>query len=548
MKKFFPLIILALLFFYFCIWRMPSTQTVSLKALPPTAEAILLPLDGRPVCTSLPKQLGELAGIKVILPPIGFLDNYSKPAQRAQLYLWLRDTVSDVDYAFISSDLLIHGGLLNSRLPLGDVPAQNNFLKVMSDLRDANPKVKFACFSIIPRLLVSDQLIPDSWYQWHLMRYTTLRDMTETFNDLDLTREEMELAARIPDDILQKYSSLYMANDRFNKDFVKLSATNFMTVIGQDDGSVFGLPNRNLKYARIYEKDIPNAYITYGADEVAAVLLGRAYLQQQNYKPKIFLQYAAPGMEFMYMPFMSASVGETLRDKLNLIGAEEAENIETADIVIYINCGSKSHKPNKEQAEEVWNIIKSNKKTALIDLSANFNADELLLPVLLEEKVAVNKLVAYAGWNTFSNSAGTAIAQSVIFVLRCRQLDAAELPDLYAANVRFLVNRILEDYIYQKLYHDKLRKEVQGRNFNPSLLTETQQQVAHLLVQQYMNLKTAELLHYNLGCTPFFVQDGREYYIKNLQGEIYFPWKRIFEIGFDLQTTFGCKIVKERAE
>lgn len=107
--------------------------------------------------------------------------------------------------------------------------------------------------------------------------------MTETFNDLELTREEEELAARIPDDILEKYISLYRANDRFNKDFAKLSAGNFMTVIGQDDGSIFGLPNRNLKYARIYEKGIPNAYTTYRAGEIAAVLVGLAYLHQQNY-------------------------------------------------------------------------------------------------------------------------------------------------------------------------------------------------------------------------------------------------------------------------
>lgn len=372
-------------------------------------------------------------------------------------------------------------------------------------------------------------------------------DMIETFNDLELTREEEELAARIPDDILEKYISLYRANDRFNKDFAKLSAGNFMTVIGQDDGSIFGLPNRNLKYARIYEKGIPNAYTTYRAGEIAAVLVGLAYLHQQNYQPKVFLQYAAQEMEFMYMPFMAVSVGETLRDKLHLIGAAESENIETADIVIYVNCGSESNKPGRKQAEWVWNLIKNNKRTALIDLSANFNADELLLPKLLEENVAVNKLAVYAGWNTFSNSAGTAITQEVIFSVLCQQLGDADLPDLYASNVRFLISMILEDYIYQKLYHDKLQKEMQGRNFNPVLLTEKQQQVAQLLVQQYINLKTTELLHYNLGRTPFYVKVNKEYYIKDLQTEIYFHWNRIFEIGFDLQTTFGYKFAERKA-
>ena len=93
-------------------------------------------------------------------------------------------------------------------------------------------------FSVIPRLLVSDQLIPDSWYQWHLMRYATLKDMAETFGDPYFTRQLLAIDARIPDDIKTKYSSLYADNDSFNKKLVQLARADGLTLaIGQDDAS-----------------------------------------------------------------------------------------------------------------------------------------------------------------------------------------------------------------------------------------------------------------------------------------------------------------------
>lgn len=540
MKKFLFFLIFSVLLFYFACWQLPAAQPVKIQPLPPNSTTLLLPLDSRPVCTEMAKELGSLAGTTVILPPKGFLDNYQQPAAREKLYLWLHDNLSGKNNAIISSDLLIHGGLINSRLPLGQMEDQRYFLSEMQQLQTAHPNTQVSVFSIIPRLLVSDHLLPDRWYQWHLMQYARLKDMTETFNDPQLTLELLEIENKIPQDILKKYTSLYSNNDRFNKYLLTLPLSNIYTVIGQDDGSSFGLPNRNTNHARMYAAG-RSGHITYGADEIAAVLIARNYLQQQHYVPAIYLQYAAPEMEFLYMPFMAASVGETLRDKIALAGAKLTEDKNLADIILYINCGNDNFQPHKKQVQELQQLLNDYKHVALVDLSANYTEDELLMPLLLRHNVPLNKLSAYAGWNTFSNSAGTAIAQAVIFAGRCQQLPPEQQPALYAANLTFTAERLLDDYVYQKLFCPELKKTLEMHDYDSYNLSPDGQYLAQMLTQQYMNRKTAELLHYNLGRTPFYSTAEKDYYLTELTAAVYMPWNRVFEIGLDVNTAFGIQ-------
>lgn len=546
MKKIFLLVIAGCLLFYFACWRLPHTKPVRLQPPAPTVSALLLPLDSRPVCTVLPQELGRLAGTNVILPPIAFLDNYKQPADREKLYLWLKDNAKNNAYAIISSDLLIHGGLINSRLPLGTAADQHRFLAELQYLAGTATQTHFSIFSVIPRLLVSDHLLPDRWYQWHLMNYAKLKDMTETFNDPYFTEQLLRREQEIPAEVLAKYNDLYKANDSFNKNLLTLTHSNIYTVIGQDDGSSFGLPNCNTNHAKMYSSHLENCHITYGADEIAASLIARNYLQQRQAVPKIFLQYAAPDTEFIYMPFMAASIGETLRDKVALTGAVLTDNKNEADIILYVSCGFDKFKPGQKQVKELSNLLQ-HKQVALIDLTANYTTDELLMPLLLENKVPVHRLAAYAGWNTFSNSAGTALAQAVIFTERKKELAPQQQPALHAQNAALLTRHLLDDYIYQKLYCPELKTALELRGFDPNNLSAEGQSFAQLLTSQYFNRKVQELLHYNLGQTPFYQQDGTEYYITAIHVDTYLPWNRVFEIGLDVQTDIGSKEQKKTA-
>ena len=62
------------------------------------------------------------------------------------------------------------------------------------------------------------------------------------------------------------------------------------------------------------------AQLTNGADEIAALLLTRHFLQQSHWQPKLFLAYGSPKTEFKHMPYMASSVGATLRNQAQLVG------------------------------------------------------------------------------------------------------------------------------------------------------------------------------------------------------------------------------------
>lgn len=525
---------------------LPSSTPLKLKQQPPTQSILLLPLDSRPVCSTMVQKLGALAGLNVILPPKAYLDNYRTPSDRQKLLQWLQTNQPKYDYSIISADNLLHGGLLAARMNTA-APAEEDAL--LKQLQQFAPAKQQAIFSVIPRLLVSDQLLPDRWYQYQLMRYSQLADMVRITGSFALTQELRRTEAKIPAKVLDKYRSRYQQSDRFNLGLLKLATDDRRITFGQDDASPIGLPHASavrLQSSIAAQKLQQQAQLTYGADEIASLLLVRYYLQQSNWQPKVYLHYASPKAESADMPYMAVCVGAALRNQLKLMGASEASTPDSADLICYINCGNYDFRPSAKQAQELQQLLDQGYKVALIDSSANFEAEELLLPQLLAHNVQINKLAAYAAWNTFSNSSGTALAQGLLFCGRLRQLqtagaDTERLAALYAANLNFTAERILEDYYYQKLVHPPLRQTLEAFGINPVELNSEDKTATEQYIQGKLSLQAYKLLHDNLGRTPFYQQNGQSYYLRDLSVGVKLPWARIFEVELQVWTHTGVK-------
>ena len=406
-----------------------------------------------------------------------------------------------------------------------------------------------AIFSVIPRLLVSDQLLPDRWYQYQLMRYSQLADMVRITGSFALTQELRRTEAKITPKVLEKYRSRYQQSDRFNLGLLKLATDDRRITFGQDDASPIGLPHASavkLQSSIAAQKLQQQAQLTYGADEIASLLLVRYYLQQSNWQPKVYLHYASPKAEGADMPYMAVCVGAALRNQLKLIGASEVSTPDSADLICYVNCGNDDFRPSAKQAQELQQMLDQDYKVALIDSSTNFEAEELLLPQLLANNVPINKLAAYAAWNTFSNSSGTALAQGLLFCGRLRQLQTAgadpeRLAALFAANLNFTAERILEDYYYQKLVHPQLRQKLEAFGINPVELDSEDKTATEQYIQGKLSLQAYKLLHDNLGRTPFYQQNGQSYYLRDLSVGAKLPWARIFEVELQVWTDTGVK-------
>ena len=584
MLKYIILPIIFILLYMADLWN--SISAVSLPALPAHEELLLVPLDSRPVCSTMVQKLGKLAGINVIVPPKELLDNYQEPAKSKKLWQWLQNKSANYNTSIISTDILLHGSLLQTRQHIASAQEQDYFFSELNKLQKnitASPprqskytnstdstdsdKHQLQLFSVIPRLLVSDEVYPDCWYQWHLMRYSQLLDMVQINGDYAMTKELMEYKEEIPADILSKYTSIFTQSQGFNERLLAhllpkaknskniantqvnaTVATNApLFIIGQDDSSPFGLPHMTAtKLARHIEEHTwqTQAQLTNGADEIAALLLTRHFLQQSHWQPKLFLAYGSPKTEFKHMPYMASSVGATLRNQAQLVGAQLVEEPNAADIILFVHCGDADAKPTAAEAEQLASYLKHDKHVALIDLSANFEAEEMLLPLLLEQNISVNRLAAYAGWNTFSNSSGTALAQSIIFTGRLRQLQAQQsatdnpllIPALYADNLNFTIERMLEDYYYQKRIHPQLRPYLESFGTTPTDLEPEEKQQTEYRIQERLSLYATWLYWRSLSRTPFYADTHKAYYLTDLTVGAKLPWNRIFEVDLNVHT------------
>ena len=586
MLKYIILPIIFILLYMADLWN--SISAVSLPALPAHEELLLVPLDSRPVCSTMVQKLGKLAGINVIVPPKELLDNYQEPAKSKKLWQWLQNKSANYNTSIISTDILLHGSLLQTRQHIASAQEQDYFFSELNKLQKnitASPprqsnytystdsdEHQLQLFSVIPRLSVSDEVYPDCWYQWHLMRYSQLLDMVQINGDYAMTKELMEYKEEIPADILSKYTSIFTQSQGFNERLLahllpkaknskniantQVNAT-FATnaplfIIGQDDSSPFGLPHMTAtKLARHIEEHTwqTQAQLTNGADEIAALLLTRHFLQQSHWQPKLFLAYGSPKTEFKHMPYMASSVGATLRNQAQLVGAQLVEEPNAADIILFVHCGDADAKPTAAEAEQLASYLKHDKHVALIDLSANFEAEEMLLPLLLEQNISVNRLAAYAGWNTFSNSSGTALAQSIIFTGRLRQLQAQQratnkpllIPALYADNLNFTIERMLEDYYYQKRIHPQLRPYLESFGTTPTDLEPEEKQQTEYRIQERLSLYATWLYWRSLSRTPFYADTHKAYYLTDLTVGAKLPWNRIFEVDLNVHTKVSTK-------
>lgn len=537
MKKTAVFIFILALLFFSQKNTLPETRQVSLTPLKTENTAYLLPLDSRPVCSDHPRKLARLAGTTLILPPNQLLDNYRQPADTEKLLVWLKAASSTPSKKlYLSTDMLLSGGLIASRQSNVSATVQQQLLSELKQLCKKHENTSI--FTIIPRLLISDELLPDRWYKYKLLRYSQLYHQALVTGDYAAALQGQEYAEAIPEAVLAKYIGLFNNSYAFNRELLVSCSSSSEIIIGQDDGHLWGLSSLTAEKLAFHlsRKPQAKAHLTYGADEIASTLIARTYLKAHKLEPKVYIQYADKSIPNLHMPYMAASVETVLQEKLNLLGASLAPNKQSADFILFVNCGHDGYLPAKTQAIALKELLHEATPVALIDLTANFELQELLMPKLLAEKVPLNKLIAYGGWNTFSNSAGTSLAQASIFLGRLQELEGQEQQlALRTANLQLLTEQLLDNYYYQKEYHWPLKKELQWRCVEPTDLTPKDKAVAEAFIQTFMTRKASELLNTNLGKTPFYSVGNQHYYLKAFHVKTKLPWNRIFEI--DLQTT-----------
>lgn len=520
---------------------------------------LLVPLDGRPPCRQFVINAGRIAGFDIVTPPSRLQDYYSQPGDTDGLRHWLQANTPAADGIILSIDQLLYGGLLASR-EKEKTPAEiQSMLQFLRDLHNDCPTIPIYAFSILPRQTPQDTI--DGYQERKdLLAYSRLRGRQAAGLPVD-TAELTRLKASIPPDSMNRYLTHFKENEELNCQLLQLTKDGVLSqlILGQDDGEPYSIPNIEKNRLRQFmaEQQLtePQVFLTHGADEIALSILAGIQNQQTGFKPRILVRYNDRSTPDCIMPYMAISTEETVQEKIALLGGSRASAPEEADFTLLVSAnGADTGTMGSRMAvvRQLQSARQAQQPTALVDLSKHFQPQETILPLLIDTGYPLNTLIAYAGWNTTSNSIGTALAQASLFTAAKRQSTSQdESIGLTAANLTFLQDRIMEDYFYLKEDIDCINHSLQkaGYTNTADLDLEHNWRWANAMLQQAMKRQLTSYKYTKAFRTPVkFTSPAGNFSLmmQDMTMNISYPWPRTFEVWLQTKPFFTLSPDEEK--
>lgn len=520
---------------------------------------LLVPLDGRPPCRQFVINAGRIAGFDIVTPPSRLQDYYSQPGDTDGLRHWLQANTPAADGIILSIDQLLYGGLLASR-EKEKTPAEiQSMLQFLRDLHNDCPKIPIYAFSILPRQTPQDTI--DGYQERKdLLAYSRLRGRQAAGLPVD-TAELTRLKASIPPDSMNRYLTHFKENEELNRQLLQLTKDGVLSqlILGQDDGEPYSIPNIEKNRLRQFmaEQQLtePQVFLTHGADEIALSILAGIQNQQTGFKPRILVRYNDRSTPDRIMPYMAISTEETVQEKIALLGGSRASAPEEADFTLLVSANDADTGTMGSRmavVRQLQSARQAQQPTALVDLSKHFQPQETILPLLIDTGYPLNTLIAYAGWNTTSNSIGTALAQASLFTAAKRQSTSQdESIGLTAANLTFLQDRIMEDYFYLKEDIDCINHSLQkaGYTNTADLDLEHNWRWANAMLQQAMKRQLTSYKYTKAFRAPVkFTSPAGNFSLmmQDMTMNISYPWPRTFEVWLQTKPFFTLSPDEEK--
>lgn len=519
----------------------------------------LIPLDERPVNTTLPVRLARVANCEVLLPPREMLGNKKEVGAYEGLGDWLGSVASTVDGLIVSVETLAFGGLIASRTTHLPLEKAREHLSVLKKIRDAHPQLPIYAFTLVMRIPAydSDDEEPTYWasYGRRIHEYSQLVDKVARHNRNEDRRAMEALAAEIPAEVLQDWQWRRERNHQLNLEVLDYVADGIVdfALITQDDSAEYGVSaaeQRALR-ARLAELGIEERAILYpGADEVAMILLARHVNAHVGKRPKVYPRYSSAKGPFIIPRYEDRPLAESVKGQIYAAGGVLVESPAEADFMLFLNTPGESQEeaPHQETStlvdtagrnlldftESILHYTSQGIPAAVADVAYANGGDTRFVSMLLR-RVGLKRLAAYAGWNTAGNTLGTVVAHASLYNAVGRDATEAAVQRAAKAHLEFLLSRFIEDWGYQAIVRTRLNGGVlQEHGLNPWGLGDRWPEAQRIVAEElsrfaqetFADVKDLELTWY--GRPLQIVPKG--FVLEN----VYLPWRRMFEVGFDL--------------
>jgi hypothetical protein len=451
-----------------------------------TSRVLLIPLDDRPPCLQMPVKMGLIGDVEVVTPPRNLLGRFTEFGKSDEIIKWLKtQNMKSFDAAIISLDMLAYGGLVAMREYETSESEAMNRVKFVRQIRKIAPKMPIYGSSVIMRLAPTGNVVNES-YRANLAKWA------EISVDESKRAETAELEKKIPAEALEKYKKARQRDLKLNLYSVELVRDKVIDylILSQDDAKPNGVHIADRENLIDYVKTLnlgEKVAIQPGADEVSMLLLARTMTDKYKYRPKIKAIYSDEKIADQIMPYEDRPLRKTVSFHIKAVGAMEVENEKQADILFYVFVS----RFESGKAESFSDLIKEQFALAMerktpyiiadVDSKGEIQGADIRFTELLKSKLAFMQILGYASWNTAGNTIGTALPHGVLFNLsnkillrpRSNYISKAEGLRLNKIETRityaqtwFLLNRLLDDYVYHSVVRPQAIKFGQSKGWN----------------------------------------------------------------------------------
>ncbi|RJE82837.1 DUF4127 family protein [Paenibacillus sp. 1011MAR3C5] len=509
---------------------------------------VYVPLDERPCNYDYPLYLAGMTDLQMAVPSRSMLGDKKQPANTEAVAQWLVKEADDADYALVSIDMLLYGGIVPSRLHQLDLAELERRMSVLRVIKSANPSLKLYAFHLITRAPAysSSEEEPDYYadYGRELYEYGWLMDKRKR-DGLDQAEEERltHIENTVPSTIFDDFLGRRTVNKQLNQHSVSLVDEGVIDylVIPLDDNSLYGYTSseqRSLVHLIQHSNLLDRIAVYPGADEIGCTMFSRIFCEIHQYEPLIHIRYSSTLGPAIVPKYEDRSLNESIKHHITASGAYVADGFEAPDIFLMVHSPAASgvsvaettdrydarhhsyfSEVNiREFASAIERYARLGKVMVLGDVALCNGGDDILMK-LLAKKGLLDKLDGYAAWNTSGNALGTVISHAIITAYNRAQ---AQLdPQKEAASRMYYYYRLIEDWGYQSVVRQYITDELlPGLKASYFQIEHVQDKVEEMIEQQ--------LQHFANDYIPY---DGALTISK-----VTTPWKRMFEIGFLLES------------
>ncbi len=504
----------------------------------------LLPLDERPVNTRYPEMLAAIGGATLLLPPLSIQGSQREPAELEAVRDWLQAVSGEADAVIASADFLGFGNLINARISHDSAAT---VLARLSQLAEINAACPVHAFSLITRVSNADDAVeePTYWAEWgtRFSRYARLMHQHERGaceDQAELARLDAVLPAELKVDWLRRR----LRNHTVNLGLLDLAARGEIASLRltSDDTSPWGFPSRERDWLHGWNHLLGPALTDRvqmhpGADEVGSAILSHLLMARTGRTPRVRVVYSHPEDRVLVAPYEDRPVWETVEGQIRACGCIPAEDGD-CDFVLGVT------PPSPRRTDYRPEFLEDDRQTrtaayqaflqtlageqgrgvpvALADVAYPNGGDPLLMELLLSADcpLSLGTLAAYGAWNTAGNTLGVVAAQAA-----CAGLVGND-PARHRAQRVFLAHRFLEDWGYQSVVRREARAEAVRLWGRPE--PEPSSPAEQALLCAFIESRLA-------ACLALLQARGLGAGLALAPGSVRLPWRRTFEVGFELQ-------------